>query len=175
MGNGNLAEPWLRGTLTDVPPVLRAVLHALELAQEDVERWCFGLSAEELNSRPEGIASVSFHLRHIPGSVDRLLTYAEGRALSPEQLAALKHESEPVTSPENLFAEYRRHLTESAERIRRFDATKIEESRTVGKKQLPTTVAGLLVHVADHTHRHVGQAVTTAKIVLARRVTSAAD
>jgi len=34
---------------------------------------------------------------------------------------------------------------------------------------LPTTVGGLLVHVADHTQRHVGQAVTTAKIVVAQR------
>jgi uncharacterized damage-inducible protein DinB len=43
----------------------------------------------------------------------------------------------------------------------------LEEVRTVGKKQLPTTVAGLLVHIADHTQRHVGQAITTAKIVAA--------
>jgi hypothetical protein len=27
-------------------------------------------------------------------------------------------------------------------------------------------VAGLLVHIADHTQRHVGQAITTAKILL---------
>jgi uncharacterized damage-inducible protein DinB len=43
----------------------------------------------------------------------------------------------------------------------------LDEVRTVGKKQLPTTVAGLLVHIADHTQRHVGQAITTAKIVAA--------
>jgi hypothetical protein len=35
----------------------------------------------------------------------------------------------------------------------------------VGLKKLPTTVGGLLVHIADHAQRHVGQAITTAKIV----------
>jgi len=30
-------------------------------------------------------------------------------------------------------------------------------------------VGGLLVHVAEHTQRHVGQAITTAKIVVAKR------
>ena len=35
-----MVEPWLRGTLTEVDAVRRQVLHALELAAEDVERWC---------------------------------------------------------------------------------------------------------------------------------------
>jgi len=35
----------------------------------------------------------------------------------------------------------------------------------VGEKHLPTTLGGLLVHIADHTQRHVGQAITTAKVV----------
>jgi len=30
-------------------------------------------------------------------------------------------------------------------------------------------VGGLLVHVADHTSRHVGQVVTTAKLAVASR------
>ena len=31
-------EPWLRGTLREVLPVARGVLHALELAQEDLHK-----------------------------------------------------------------------------------------------------------------------------------------
>src|SRR5690349_19379456 len=95
MAQNSLPEPWLRGSLTDVPSLQRAVLHALELAREDLERWCDGLSDEELNARPAGIAPVAFHLRHIARSIDRLLTYAEGRQLSSEQIALMKAELDP--------------------------------------------------------------------------------
>ena len=75
-------EPWLRGTLREVPAVARAVLHALQLAEEDLEKWCGALSDAQLNARPGGVAPVAFQIRHIARSVDRLLTYAEGRQLS---------------------------------------------------------------------------------------------
>ncbi len=165
MNKNEQPEPWLRGTLQDVPPVQRAVNHALELAQEDLERWCGSLSDEQLNARPGGIAPVAFHLRHIARSLDRLLTYAEGRQLSPDQIALLKSELDPGATRNQLFAELAEALTTSARRVRSFSPAQMEEARAVGKKQLPTTVAGLLVHVADHTQRHVGQAITTAKIV----------
>lgn len=162
-----LPEPWLRGTLKDVPAVARGTLHALELAKEDVERWCGGLSDAEVNARPGGIAPVAFHLRHIARSIDRLLTYAEGGRLSEEQNAALKSEMEPGATRDELFAELEAALARAAARIRAIDASRLEEPRGVGKKNLPSTLGGLLVHVADHTQRHVGQAVTTAKIVKA--------
>src|SRR5580700_4540515 len=88
MEANELPEPWLRGTLAEVPAVLRAVLHALELAEEDLKRWCGTLSDEQLNARPAGIAPVAFHLRHIARSIDRLLTYAEGSQLDDTQIAA---------------------------------------------------------------------------------------
>jgi uncharacterized damage-inducible protein DinB len=162
-----LAEPWLRGTLGDVPAVPRAVLHALELAKEDLQRWCGGLSDEELNARPAGIAAVAFHLRHIARSIDRLLTYAEGGQLNGEQVAALKAELDSGATRGELFAEIESTLARGAARIRAIGASRLDEMREVGKKELPTTVGGLLVHVADHTQRHVGQAITTAKIVKA--------
>ena len=93
MSTGQGPEPWLRGTLGEVPAVPRAVLHALELAKEDIQRWCGHLSDDQLNARPGGIAPVVFHVRHIARSLDRLLTYAEGGQLSAEQLAALKAEN----------------------------------------------------------------------------------
>src|ERR1700722_17092972 len=46
-------EPWLRGGEGDVPAVPRAVLHALQQAEEDLHRWCANLSDSELNQRPE--------------------------------------------------------------------------------------------------------------------------
>ncbi len=165
----DLPEPWLRGTLADVPALQRAVLHALELAREDLERWCDGLSDEELNERPGGIAPVSFHLRHIARSMDRLLTYAEGRQLDPEQIATMKQEGEPGATRNELMAELVVAFAKSVKRIRSFSPQQMEEERKVGKKQLPTSVGSLLVHVADHTQRHVGQAIITAKIVVATR------
>jgi uncharacterized damage-inducible protein DinB len=163
-------EPWLRGTLTDVPPVARGVLHALDLAREDAHRWCGPLADVDFDARPLELPSVAFHLRHIVRSCDRLLTYAEGNQLSGEQIAALKSEMETGVSREALFAEFEKGLEDAANRVRALDAGDLSQPRFVGKKQLPTSVGGLLVHVADHTQRHIGQLVTTAKILLAQKV-----
>jgi len=169
MQKSELPEPWLRGTMLEIPAVQRAVLHALELAKEDLERWCDGLTDEELNARPSGIAPVAFHIRHIARSIDRLLTYAEGNQLSAEQISLLKSEMEPSGSRNELMAGLVVAFAKSGKRIRAFSPAQLEEERRVGKKELPTSVGGLLVHVADHTQRHVGQAITTAKIVVAQR------
>jgi uncharacterized damage-inducible protein DinB len=161
-------EPWLRGTLRDVPAIPRAVLHALELAREDLWKWCYSLSNAQLNERPDGMASVAFHLRHISRSLDRLLSYAEERQLSTEQLEALESEADIDASHEKVFVELDAALLRSEERVRALVTDDLEAARTVGKKKAPSTVGGLLVHVAEHTQRHVGQAITTAKIVAAR-------
>jgi uncharacterized damage-inducible protein DinB len=167
MPDQTTSEPWLRGTLADVPSVHRAVLHALELAAEDLRRWCGKLTNQQVNERPGQVASVAFHLRHISRSLDRLLTYAEGGSLNSEQLAALKSELDPGATRAEIFAELSAALAASALRIRGFSGADLEGARTVGRDKLPTTLGGLLVHIADHTQRHVGQAVTTAKIVAA--------
>jgi uncharacterized damage-inducible protein DinB len=162
-------EPWLRGTRQDVPAVPRAVLHALELAAEDLLHWCRDLTDAELNALPSGLPPLAFHLRHIARSLDRLLTYAEGHALSDRQLAALRTESDPAARRQELFAELTTSLASSKERVLDLASANFEAPRIVGKKALPTSLGGLLVHVADHTQRHVGQAVSTAKLLLAQR------
>jgi uncharacterized damage-inducible protein DinB len=167
MPEKRLPEPWLRGTLREVPAVHRAVLHALELADEDLHRWCGHLSDRQLNQRPAQLAPVAFHLRHIPRSLDRLLTYAEGGSLNEQQLSGLKSELEPRASRNELFAELSATLATSVTRIRSLSRADLETARVVGRNKLPTTLGGLLVHIADHTQRHVGQAITTAKLVLA--------
>jgi uncharacterized damage-inducible protein DinB len=165
-------EPWLRGTLGDLPAVQRAVLHALDLTREDLHRWCAGLHDEEVNARPMGLPSLAFQLRHVARSLDRLLTYAEGHQLHSEQLAALSGEHHPGATITQLLDELDLSLENSAKRIRSFEASALEQARTVGKRRLPTTLGGLLVHVADHTQRHTGQAITTAKLLLAQRAKS---
>jgi uncharacterized damage-inducible protein DinB len=168
MSEKTLPEPWLRGTLSDVPAVPRAVLHALQLAGEDVERWCGALSDEQLNKRTANLAPVAFHIRHLARSLDRLLTYAEGASLNEKQMKALKSEMDPGATRHELFDELSSALERSAERIRHLAHSDLEAPRTVGRKGLQTTLGGLLVHVADHTQRHAGQAITTAKIVQAQ-------
>jgi uncharacterized damage-inducible protein DinB len=170
MTERNLPEPWLRGTLSEIPAVQRAVLHAFQAAEEDLLLWCSTLTDEQIHVRPEGLPSVAFHLQHIAGSLDRLLTYGEGRELSDQQLQALKSESNPEVSADELFRKLAVALKISADRVRRINSEDLEHPRTVGKRRLPTTLGGLLVHLADHTQRHVGQAITTARIVAAKRV-----
>jgi uncharacterized damage-inducible protein DinB len=159
----------MRGTHTDVPAAGRAVLHALELAIEDTAKWTAGLTDAEIHEHPMGLPSVAFHLRHIARSVDRILSYAEGNALTAEQLAALKAEQIGSETLAVLLAEVEASFSNAAGRIRVLATADFETFRGVGRKQLPTSIGGALIHVADHTPRHVGQVVTTAKVLVALR------
>src|SRR5271163_3562966 len=122
-------EPWLRGTLVEVGAVPRAVIHALLLAEEDVAKWCGGLTEAELNERPLGLPSVAFQVRHIARSLDRLLTYAEGAQLSGGQIAALKSEMDEGATREGLFAEFGEAIRNSARRVRELAAVDPEQVR----------------------------------------------
>ncbi|HEY1805211.1 MAG TPA: DinB family protein [Terracidiphilus sp.] len=175
-------EPWLRGTHAEVPAAARAVLHALELALDDLTKWTAGLTDAEVRSAPLGLTPIAYHLRHIAGSVDRILTYAEGGQLSAEQLAALKaenraderagagqgEEGKQETLAE-LLAQVEASFSNADARIRVLATADLNMPRFVGRKQLPTSIGGAMIHVADHTQRHVGQVVTTAKAIKALR------
>jgi uncharacterized damage-inducible protein DinB len=165
-------EPWLRGTHTGVPAAGRAVLHALELSLDDLTKWTAGLTDAEVHSQPLGLTSIAFHLRHIAGSTDRILTYAEGGQLSQEQLAALKTELGEEGKQESLaelLAGVEVSFSDAADRIRVLATGDLNTPRFVGRKQLPTSIGGAMIHVADHTLRHTGQVVTTAKVIKALR------
>ena len=161
-------EPWLRGPVAGVPPLLMPAAHALLQVMEDVERAAAPLTPDELWARPGGAASVGFHLRHLAGSTHRLLTYARGESLSAAQLAALPAEGVPGTPPADarvLVDAALGALADALEQVRRTPATSLEEPRPVGRSGLPSTVLGLLFHCAEHAQRHAGQIVTTARIV----------
>jgi uncharacterized damage-inducible protein DinB len=162
-------EPWLRGSHAEVPAVGRAVLHAFDLALDDLAKWTEGLTDAEVHSQPLGLTSVAYHLRHIAGSTDRLLSYAEGNQISAEQLTALKAESAGEEPLGVLLAEVEAAFSNAAERVRVLATANFDTFRGVGRKQLPTSIGGALIHVADHTQRHVGQVVTTAKVLKALR------
>jgi uncharacterized damage-inducible protein DinB len=163
-------EPWLRGTRTEVPAVGRAVLHALDLALDDITKWTDGLTDAEVHSQPLGLPSLAFHLRHIARSLDRILTYAEGNQLTADQLQTLKAEQGGEQPLAKLLAEIETSFSNAADRIRVLATANFDTPRGVGRKQLPTTIGGALIHVADHTQRHVGQIVTTAKVLKALRI-----
>ena len=158
------AEPWMRGTHPELDPLRRAVVHALELSLEDADRWAKNLPAAAIGARPAALPSVGFHLRHMARSLDRLLTYAENRQLSDIQLSLLGTEAS-AGLPEETLKEFRDGVQSAIARVIRFNMADLKEPRGIGRMRLPTTVGGLLVHCADHTQRHSGQMVTTAKLV----------
>lgn len=132
-------EPWLRGTHTELPAVIRGVVHALELSREDAAAACEDLTDEQMHVRPGEIAPPAFHLRHIVGSLDRLLTYVEGRQLSSEQLVELKAEQEARGSRTELLEYFHRGIDSALQRVRAFSGADLEQARPVGRKALPTT------------------------------------
>ena len=161
----SLQEPWLRGTVTGLDPLRAQVLFSFEQALEDAERFTNGCSDAEIWIRPYGLGSIGFHLAHITGSVDRLLTYALGQGLSEVQFTALQREKEQTSGREEALRRFREALTRAGETVRKIAPGQYGEPRTVGRQKLPTTVGNLLVHISEHTQRHVGQIITTAAVV----------
>jgi uncharacterized damage-inducible protein DinB len=166
-------EAWLRGPINGVAPVLLPVAHALTQASEDIEASASGLTPEQLWAAPGGAASVGFHLRHIAGSIDRLLTYARGSQLNGTQRGVLAAEGERSSADARvLILEAQQAIGTALQALRDTPESSIFEARKVGRNGLPSTVLGLLVHIAEHTQRHTGQIITTAKIVRALSTSS---
>jgi uncharacterized damage-inducible protein DinB len=159
-------EFWLRGPVPSIPPLLQPAAHALLQARADLQRAARGLAAGELWARPGGVASIGFHLRHTAGSIDRLLTYASGGALTADQMAVLRAEENPGDPPaaaDTLLAGVDRAVDHALDMLRATPEAALVEPRAVGRAQLPATVLGLLFHLAEHAQRHAGQAITTRK------------
>ena len=166
-----MAEAWLNGKLDGFSPLMMPAAHALAQSIVDLEQFAADLTDEELLKRPHGAPSIAFHLRHIAGSVDRLLTYSRGQDLSKKQFDFLRNEGAELSESnaaqliENAVAE----INNALEELKTITPEGLFEDRFVGRKRLPTNVFGLLFHIAEHTARHVGQVVTTAKIVKVER------
>jgi uncharacterized damage-inducible protein DinB len=142
--------------------------HALVQAGEDLELAASDLTVEQLWLKPGGAASLGFHLRHIAGSIGRLLTYARGEQLSEGQRQVIPLEKEPGEPPLNaatLIQQAQGAIQLALAAIRAAPKESLFEARTIGRMALSTNVIGLLFHIAEHTQRHTGQVITTAKIV----------
>ena len=159
-------EVWLRGALPDVIPELQPVAHSLLQVREEIETVA-SLSPDQLWTRPGGAASIGFHLTHLAGSLDRLLTYARGDALNAAQRAALAAEAREDTSQraDVLVAAALAVLDRALAQVRATPLCTLDEAREVGRARLPSTVLGLLFHAAEHAQRHSAQIITTAKVV----------
>ena len=161
-------EPWLRGPVPDVLPELQSAAHALVQVREELSAIAADLTSEELWLTPGGAASIGFHVRHIAGSLDRLLTYARGEPLTPAQkatLAAERDQSQPPNDAASLLAHAHAAIDAALATIKATSRDELFSPRTVGRAALPSTVFGLISHAAEHAVRHAGQAVTTTKVV----------
>jgi uncharacterized damage-inducible protein DinB len=170
MSTQSKPEVWLRGALPDVPPLLQPVAHSLMQSREELARTLGALTPEQIAARPNGAASVGFHARHAMGALDRLYTYARGAQLDADQQAAMareREESDANDAAQRLMGIVDAGIERALRQIRSTPEASLLEPREVGRGRLPSTVLGLLVHGAEHTLRHSGQAVTTAKIVAA--------
>ena len=163
-----IPEAWLRGPIPGIQPYLQPAAHALQQVREDIELAVQGLTTDHLWQRPGDAAAIGFHLHHLPGSLERLLTYSRGESLSPEQLARLAsertvHEDRP--SLEALLSRLTGEIDRALDYLRSIPQEALLQHRDVGRKKLPSTTLGLIFHAAEHSSRHAGQIVTLAKIV----------
>jgi uncharacterized damage-inducible protein DinB len=162
-------EVWLRGPVPEIPPFLQPVAHGLLQCRAEVRATLPSLTAEQIWRRPAGAASIGYHARHAIGSLDRLFTYARGEQLSPAQLDALRREGREELAEQlgaRLVEEFDAAVERAMAQLRATPDAALLEPREVGRGRLPSTVIGLLFHAAEHTQRHVGQLVTTSRIVL---------
>jgi uncharacterized damage-inducible protein DinB len=163
----SLPEPWLRGPLPGVDPLLAPILYTLQQAREDLTKYTEPLTADQIWATPHGFGSVGFHLRHIAGSTDRLMTYLEGGELTADQMSFLGGEERlGREGREELLALMEAAFERAETTVRALDPAMLADPRWVGRKRLPTTVIGLLTHIAEHIQRHIGQAISAAKLSL---------
>ncbi|GGF15344.1 DinB family protein [Hymenobacter cavernae] len=163
-------EVWLRGPLPDMLPLLQPVAHALLQAREELDALLHDFPEELLWQRPAGVASVGFHLQHLTGVLSRLFTYARQQALTPAQLEALATEGkcpQPPCRVADLVRAFDQQVDLALAELRATDEATLTERRGVGRAQLPSTKLGLFVHAAEHTMRHLGQLLVTARLLRA--------
>jgi uncharacterized damage-inducible protein DinB len=160
----NSPEPWLRGPKEGVHPSVAPVFFSFAMVREDLAKYTDGVSDEAVWRNIDG-SSLGFHLRHLAGTVNRLTTYLSGQQLSLEQLDVLKREAEPEGTLRDLLTQVDDRLTDSEKQLLKLNPETLYDHRSVGRRALPTTVMGLIVHLCEHTQRHLGQAITLAKML----------
>lgn len=160
-------EYWLRGPVENIPALLQPVAHALLQARDEVNEALIDFPGNKLWEKPAGVASVAFHLQHLAGVLDRLFTYAKGEQLNSAQLEylAVEGREDGTIRISDLITHFNKQVDISLLQLKATDESTLTNARFVGRKQIPSTVIGLLFHAAEHTQRHTGQLLVTAKIL----------
>ena len=166
--NELLLEVWQRGPVADIPDLLQPVAHALLQAREELALLMQDFPDNLLWEKPAGVASPGFHLQHLSGVLDRVFTYARAEALTAAQLEQLRAEDISPgidLSITKLMNRFNQQVDMALAQLKNTNEKTLTDFRGVGRKLLPSTVIGLLVHGAEHTMRHAGQLMVTVKIV----------
>jgi len=167
MASEQQTEFWLSGPVAGITPVLQPVAHAILQARREVMEVLQNFPGALLWQNPGGVASVAFHLQHLAGVLDRLFTYARGEQLSTDQLNALQKEGkeDKTISLVDLAQHFDKQVDTALEQLKKTKEELVLKTRYVGRKQIPSTVLGLLFHAAEHTQLHTGQLLVTARIL----------
>ena len=161
-------EPWLREPLPNIIDELQPVAAMFIAAKEDIARAVSALTHAAVWDRSHGAASIGFHILHLAGSTDRLMSYAEGSPLTEGQLADLAVEraaDEQRPAIEDLMRRVERAMDDAVLRLQHVAAEDLSTRRELGRAKVPTTMRALILHAGEHAARHAGQIVTTAKVV----------
>ena len=163
-------EVWLRGLIPDIPIILQPAAHALLQSREEIFKYTEDFPEDLLWKKPAGRASVGFHLQHITGVLDRMLTYAEEESLSEKQFEYLRNEGVENTDLkiDNLNYNFSKKVDQSLEIFKNTPEAILTEKRSVGRKRLPSSVIGLYFHAAEHSQRHIGQMLVTISVLKER-------
>jgi uncharacterized damage-inducible protein DinB len=164
-------EVWQRGPLPGITSLLQPAAHAILQCREEVQRILENFPETLLWQKPAGVASVGFHLKHIPGVLDRLFTYAKGEMLSGAQMEYLSGETKDdhETTLSKLLDHFNRQVDKAIDQLQHTNENDLLQPRGVGRKQIPTNVIGLLFHAAEHCQRHTGQLLVTARVLKPQR------
>ncbi|WP_339666251.1 DinB family protein [Maribacter arcticus] len=160
-------EFWLAGPIPNIPDALQPAAHALLQSERELKKYTADFPKELLWAKVAGRASVGFHMNHLTGVLDRMLTYAKSESLTDEQFAFLKQEGafNLGTEVEDLREQFSLKVAEALAYFKTISEHTLTEKRTVGRKKLPSTLIGLLFHAAEHSQRHIGQLLVTTSVL----------
>lgn len=157
-------EPWLRGIVTTLNPVVAHLLRASEQIREESAAALESLDTAAVWARPHGMTSAGFHARHLAGSTHRLCVYLEGNQLSQQDLAAAAAESAGDETTEDLMKLINDAFARYEEIVRTLGPEDFGAIREIGRQRLPATAVSLAIHIAEHGQRHTGQLIAVAKL-----------
>ena len=161
------AEFWMRGPVDGVPPLLQPVAHSLLQMNAEFGDCLEAFPSDRLWEKPFQMASVGFHVLHVIGVIDRMFTYGEEKMLSEEQFLYLEEESQehPELNSQELKNRLNSAVGIAIEKLKSVNILELTETRYLGRKRISVTLIGLLFHSAEHSMRHLGQALVTAKML----------